>query len=245
MSIDCANVWANSPHGAAARIDHLDDARGTDHRHDIVGAGETTLHVQRIPRRGRFVLGEAERVLGRLAEGGHVDLARLRSADVLEHETHGPADGGIGPVARPQGIRLRIHPDANRTWTVHDHQGRRRTGGGRNADEIEIPVGEALYGRGDETQVFGLASGHHRVDGQIAPSHRSEQRRKLADHGIGVACMRPQHALDSVRSRRHDGQPVAGPGGDHLLLRSLPLLVAASGPKLHADFRRSVWSGVF
>src|SRR3546814_4430375 len=85
------------------------------------GAGrEAALHRQRFPHWIAFVLGEAEGVLARRAEGGAVDAARNAAADVTDDELQRAADGRVGAVALAEGIAARIHADGPRYGAVDD-----------------------------------------------------------------------------------------------------------------------------
>ncbi len=85
--------------GAAELVDHALHARAGEERHCACAVGDTSVLGECLPRRRRLRLGEAERVLAGVAEGGAVDLPGAPASDVADDELQRPADRGVGTVA--------------------------------------------------------------------------------------------------------------------------------------------------
>ena len=137
---------------------------------------EAPLHRQRLPRRARLVLGEAERVLAGVAEGrpGRSRPGRppptLRttscSARPIVALARLPCPSTLTPVFMP--MRAAIGP-------VHDHHRPGEVGRAQQAVDVEL-VGAGRLDRGQhDREVLGLAAGHHGVDRR--PSRRCTSTR--------------------------------------------------------------------
>src|SRR5262245_25246565 len=85
----------------------------------LVGAA-AALDVQRIPRVIDLVLGEAERVLARVAEGRAVEEPRAGVHRVHHGEAHRATDRGVGASALAEDVVARVDADAPRDGPVDD-----------------------------------------------------------------------------------------------------------------------------
>ncbi|MDT4849015.1 hypothetical protein FQZ97_831240 [compost metagenome] len=166
------------------------------------------LHVIRRQRALQFVLADAVGVFAGVTQRALVQVAGPAAAHVEHDEAQGPADGGVGAVAGAEGVDAAVHADFAGDRPVDHEQGRGHVRGCLHPVEVEGLVGNGLYARQHHRRVFGLAAGHHHVDGQ-------DFTRKLAparcDAGFYEVCVpaQPGHDLvDLFPGRRHNRQAV-------------------------------------
>ena len=190
--------WSTTPRGPSPANRVTADAAG---RH-------AALHRQRLPRRARFVLGEAERVLARVAERGAVDLARSTAADVAHHELQRPSDRGVGPVALTEGVAAGVHADPLGDRSVDDDDRAAHPRRGQQPVHVEL-VGAGGFDRGEHhRQVLGPAPGHHRVDRHLLDRALDEVGRHDGHHLVGGAGGAVEHAQHPCLGRRHHREAV-------------------------------------
>jgi len=72
---------------------------------------EPVLDVERRPRRLLLVLGDARRVLGRIALSGLIELVRPQAERIDRGEADRAADRGVGAKARPEHVPLAVEAD--------------------------------------------------------------------------------------------------------------------------------------
>ena len=207
----------------------------------LVSAGEPPLHVERLPRALLLVLGDAEGVLARMSLAGVVEDAGGDAEGVDDDEAHGPADGGVGPVARPVEVDARVDAELVADRSVHNEQ-LAATTRARVAD-VEVravpvtpPFVRPPFERGqDDREVLRPAPGHDRVDGGQPDRHLTPVLRHPQDDLLGIATGHVQKGPHPLLGRRDDRQTVRPPllreelhrlhvvcGGDYRLIAHRP-----------------------
>ena len=188
---------------------HGDEAVDAAHRHGALLGLVAAAHVVGFPGALLFVLAEAEAVLARPAEGGAVRVAGIAAADGDEDQADGPADGGVGAMARAEHAGVTVDAQLVPDGTVHQQRRTRVPGGGLNPVEVEAGLHDALYRGDDRRKVFRQAARHHAVDGDLLHRGRRPLGRHLPDDLLGIAVSAREHALHALSRGRHDGQAVA------------------------------------
>ena len=182
-----------------------------EHGDRTIGGSKATLHVQRPPRIGPFILCDDIRELCRAALGGAVAGAGRAATDVEQDQPQRPADGGVGTKGGTEAAvaGLNAQPAGNRS--VDHHHRRDGVGGGLDAVEVEQRIGDRLHGGDHHRQVFRPATSHHRIDGD--PLHRrlTLARRQRSHHLIAGPRRCRQHLLHRCFGRWNDWQPVRPP----------------------------------
>ena len=170
--------------------------------------GVALLHVQRLPRAAGLVLGEAEAVPARRAEGGLVHLPRRETGDVADYQAEGSPDGGVGAEAGAEAAGVGLDAEAGRHRAVDYHHLHGPAGGGRGARQVEAVAHGRLHRRYDDRKMLGLAAGHDGVDGELLQRGPRVAGLHHAQGALRVGVKGGQHGADSVLGGRHDGQPV-------------------------------------
>ncbi len=179
-----------------------------ENRHGVRGGFEATADGQRCERRRLLELGEAEADLARVAVGGAVHLAGTATADVADHELHGPADGEVGTVSLAERVDATVHADGPRARPVaHDDRADRHRGGEDTVD-VEL-VGAHRLDSGDHPgQVLGTAAGHHGIDGDLLHRHLHQVRGHHGDDLVGCSGGALQDAQHPLLGGWYHGQTI-------------------------------------
>ena len=157
-----------------------------DDRDGRVAGGVAEPDAQRLPRRGRRILGEAERELAGVAERRRVGLARPRAEHVHRDQTQGAADRRVRPVALPERVVARVHPDLRRDRPADDHAEGGAARARQHGVQVERRVEHRLERRDDDGEVLGPAARHHRVRRRLLERHTATARRHEADEQLGI-----------------------------------------------------------
>ncbi len=188
-----AKVRASDSGVTRQLVDDPAYAFGGEQRDRARARRDTALDGERFPRRARFVLGEAERVLAGIAERGAVDLTGPPAADVADDELECTADRRVGAIALPERIDPRVHTDGPCDRTVDDDERAREPRRREQTVHVEL-VGAGRLERGEhDRQVLRQAARHHRVDRHLLDRALDEVRRHDRDDvGRDGACV-PAH----------------------------------------------------
>ena len=170
--------------------------------------GVAAFDVPRFPWAVGFIFGKTVAVLGRGAQGGAVEVARLGAGHVGHHQPHGPPDGGVAAPALPHGVVAGVDVQFARDGAVDDDHRRAGMGGRQDAVQIEGVVRQGLDGGDDDGQIPGQAARHDGVDGDFLHTGLSLARRQGGNDLVRRQVRVGQHVLHGLRRRRHDGQAV-------------------------------------
>jgi hypothetical protein len=154
---------------------------------------------------------------GRDAPSGPVDAAGSTAAEVANQQLERPADRQRRPVALPERVDPRVHPDPRRSRPAAHDDGADRHGGREQSVHVELVVADGLDRGDDPGQVLGQAAGHDGRDRDLFDGGLNEVGRNDRDDLVGWSRGAFEHGEHSLGGWGHERQTIAPPHAMHVL----------------------------
>src|SRR6266851_2317358 len=164
--------------------------------------------VERLPRRLRLVLGNAQCILARLREPGERDRARPSAADITHNQLKRPPDRRIRLASGSERAETRVDIEFSRDRAIENEQWCYIFIRRLNTAQIEFRLRYRLGNRNEYRRIFRAAAGHYPVNSDFFDCRLAFQRVEFRDHMSTRQLAMRQHLLDPADGRRHDWQTV-------------------------------------
>src|SRR5215813_3645221 len=169
---------------------------------------DTTLLHEPGPRAVLLVLSNTEAELACVPKRRTVKLAGNTAKHVNENQSHCPADGGVGTVARPKDAMRSIHTDGCPYRTIDDNELRTPTSASGAAVKIEILVTQSAQSCYDNRHVSRQTACHDCIDCHFFRGDRPLANGFHPNHVCRRQTSRVQAVPYSLFGRRHNRQAI-------------------------------------